>query len=117
MAERWREVEGMEAEVRAMEVVMAVGERAEEVMAPAAKKQVSTRTTSSCPCSSSSIAARASESAVILVLVIHFENSTRMLLVGTVKILIKTQEFFQVLESCEPSMSRMPLRASEFLGF
>ena len=29
----------------------------------------------------------------------------------------KTPEFFQVLESWEPSMSQMPLRASEILGF
>ena len=30
---------------------------------------------------------------------------------------INTQEFFQDLESLEPSLSQLPLRASEFLGF
>ena len=30
---------------------------------------------------------------------------------------IKTQEFFQDLESLEPSLSQVPLRASKILGF
>ena len=30
---------------------------------------------------------------------------------------VQTQEFFQVLESREPSLSQMPLRAENILGF